>query len=76
MDIHYAVQPVARGIADALLIGEDFLAGDDVCLALGDNIFHSPTLPAALKRAAAQNHGRYRVWLLCRRSQTLRRGRV
>ena len=57
MDIHYAVQPVARGIADALLIGEDFLAGDDVCLALGDNIFHSPTLPAALKRAAAQNHG-------------------
>ena len=57
MDIRYAVQPVARGIADALLIGEDFLAGDDVCLALGDNIFHSPTLPAALKRAAAQNHG-------------------
>lgn len=57
MHISYAVQHVARGIADALLIGEDFLAGDSVCLALGDNIFHSPSLPAALKKAAEQNRG-------------------
>lgn len=57
MRISYAVQPVARGIADALLIGEEFLAGDSVCLALGDNIFHSPSLPGALKRAAAGNRG-------------------
>lgn len=57
MRIEYAVQPVARGIADALLIGADFLKGDDVCLALGDNIFHSVSLPAALKQAAAGNRG-------------------
>lgn len=57
MSIQYAVQPVARGIADALLIGEEFLAGDDVCLALGDNIFHAPSLPAALKQAKAGNQG-------------------
>lgn len=55
--LRYAVQPVARGIADALLIAEDFLNGDSVCLVLGDNIFHSPTLPDALKRAAAQTEG-------------------
>lgn len=57
MRISYAVQPVARGIADALLIGEEFLAGDDVCLALGDNIFHAPSLPASLKKAAGGNSG-------------------
>lgn len=57
MSISYAVQPVARGIADAFLIGADFIGGDSVCLALGDNIFHSPALPAALKQAADTNHG-------------------
>ena len=39
MSIRYTVQPVARGIADALLIGGPFLDGDDVCLVLGANIF-------------------------------------
>lgn len=57
MRISYAVQPVARGIADALLIGEEFLDGDSVCLALGDNIFYAPTLTASLKQAAAGNSG-------------------
>lgn len=57
MDISYAVQPVARGIADALLIGRDFLGGDDVCLALGDNIFWAADLVDILKRAAANNRG-------------------
>lgn len=57
MEIAYAVQPVARGIADALLIGADFLAGDSVCLALGDNIFHAPSFPAVLKQAAGGGCG-------------------
>lgn len=57
MSIHYTVQPVARGIADALLIGRDFLDGDDVCLVLGDNIFWSPNLGGMLKEAAAGNRG-------------------
>lgn len=57
MDIRYTVQPVARGIADALLIGGEFLAGDDVCLVLGDNIFWAHDLDATLQRAARDNQG-------------------
>ena len=57
MSIRYTVQPVARGIADALLVGRDFLDGDDVCLVLGDNIFWSPNLGGMLKEAAANNQG-------------------
>lgn len=55
--ISYAEQPVARGIADALLIGQSFAGDDRVCLVLGDNIFYAPTLGATLKRAAAQEQG-------------------
>lgn len=54
LHIEYAEQPVARGIADALLIGESFAGNDRVCLVLGDNIFYAPTLAATLKRAAAK----------------------
>lgn len=57
MEIRYTVQPVARGIADALLIGGDFLAGDDVCLVLGDNIFWANHLDLTLQRAARDNRG-------------------
>ena len=57
MSIHYTIQPVARGIADALLIGREFLDGDDVCLVLGDNIFWSPDLGGMLKQTAANNRG-------------------
>ena len=42
VNITYEVQEVARGIADALLIGSQFIGNDDVCLVLGDNIFYSP----------------------------------
>ena len=55
--ISYAEQPVARGIADALLIGRDFVGGDSVCLVLGDNIFYAPTLGSTLKAAARGNAG-------------------
>jgi len=55
--ISYAEQPVARGIADALLIGQDFVGDDQVCLVLGDNIFHAPDLGQTLKTAAAQQSG-------------------
>ena len=57
LKITYAEQPVARGIADALLIGRDFVGDDRVCLVLGDNIFYAPTLGATLKRAAANDRG-------------------
>ena len=55
--ISYAEQPVARGIADALLIGEDFVGDDQVCLVLGDNIFYAPALGDTLKKAASQVTG-------------------
>ena len=55
--IAYAEQPVPRGIADALLIGRDFVGDDSVCLVLGDNIFYTPTLSNTLKKAAQNNTG-------------------
>lgn len=57
LHISYAEQPVARGIADALLIGSDFVGEDRVCLVLGDNIFYAPTLGATLKRAVRRTEG-------------------
>ena len=45
-------QAVPRGIADALLIGREFVGDDKVCLALGDNIFYAPELADTLKQAA------------------------
>ena len=52
-----AEQPVARGIADALLIGRDFVGDDSVCLVLGDNIFYAPSLSDTLKQAVQNNAG-------------------
>lgn len=54
VNISYEVQEVARGIADALLIGERFIGNDSVCLVLGDNIFHSLSLEKMLARAVRQ----------------------
>ncbi|WP_033341327.1 glucose-1-phosphate thymidylyltransferase RfbA [Catenuloplanes japonicus] len=58
LSLSYAVQPRPEGIAQAFLIGEDFLAGDDVALILGDNIFHGGDLPNRLKENAAHAGGR------------------
>ena len=54
VNISYEVQEVARGIADALLIGERFIGKDPVCLVLGDNIFFGHGLDKRLK-AAVEN---------------------
>lgn len=48
---------MARGIADALLIGREFVRQEQVCLVLGDNIFYAPTLKQTLKQAAANQRG-------------------
>ena len=53
VNITYEVQDVARGIADALLIGRQFVGTDDVCLVLGDNIFYSPDFACYLDKALA-----------------------
>ena len=57
MDIRYAVQPSPDGLAQAYLIGRDFVAGQPSCLVLGDNIFHGHGLTATLKRADARSEG-------------------
>jgi glucose-1-phosphate thymidylyltransferase len=55
--LEYAVQPSPDGLAQALIIAEDFLAGDPSCLILGDNIFHGGGLSQVLMRATAQMDG-------------------
>ena len=55
--LSYIEQPVQRGIADALILGEDFIGGDRVCLVLGDNIFFSPTFDESLSRAVVNETG-------------------
>ncbi|MBE6985063.1 MAG: glucose-1-phosphate thymidylyltransferase RfbA [Ruminococcaceae bacterium] len=55
--ITYGVQYVARGIADAFLIAEDFIAGERCCLILGDNLFHGSQLKSLLKVACERSEG-------------------
>ncbi len=57
INITYEVQDVARGIADALLIGEQFINGDSICLVLGDNIFYSLDFERYLTQAISFNDG-------------------
>lgn len=55
--IHYAVQPAPEGLAQAFLIGQEFIRDDRVSLALGDNIFYGAHLTDYLRAAAAREHG-------------------
>ena len=57
MNIQYAVQPSPDGLAQAYLIGRDFVGGKPSCLVLGDNIFYGHGLTEVLRRAAAQPEG-------------------
>ena len=49
--LSYAVQPSPDGLAQAFIIGEEFIAGDDVCLILGDNIFYGQSFSQMLSQA-------------------------
>jgi glucose-1-phosphate thymidylyltransferase len=65
VSIQYRVQPAARGIADAMLIGADFIGNDSVCLALGDNIFYSADWQTKLRCAAENKSGAvvFGIWV-------------
>ena len=72
LHMSYAVQETPRGLADAFLIGEPFIGSDAVSLVLGDNIFYGQS--AATRGRIA---GRRRdLWVLCQRSEGIRRCRV
>jgi glucose-1-phosphate thymidylyltransferase len=57
LSLRYAEQPSPDGLAQAFLIGREFIGGEPSCLVLGDNIFYGQDLSATLQRAAARTAG-------------------
>ena len=57
INLSYAVQPSPDGLAQAFIIGEEFIGNDSVCLVLGDNIFWGQGFTPILKSAASRNSG-------------------
>ncbi len=57
LNISYAHQTEPRGIAEAFIIGKDFIGKDDVCLILGDNIFYGDGMQNRLRHATVENKG-------------------
>lgn len=57
VNFSYAVQPSPDGLAQAFLIGEEFIGNDNACLVLGDNIFYGQSFSKTLKNAAARDSG-------------------
>lgn len=55
--LQYAVQPSPDGLAQAFIIGEEFIGNGNVCLILGDNIFYGQSFTQTLKQAATKTHG-------------------
>ena len=57
VSLSYAVQPSPDGLAQAFIIGEDFIGNDSVCLVLGDNIYYGQSFSKTLKSAASREIG-------------------
>ena len=57
VELSYAVQPSPDGLAQAFIIGEEFIGGEPVAMVLGDNIFHGQGLKKRLRAAAAKEKG-------------------
>lgn len=57
VNLQYAIQPSPDGLAQAFLIGEEFINGDSCCLVLGDNIFYGQHFSQMLRKAVKQPHG-------------------
>ncbi|WP_210447992.1 glucose-1-phosphate thymidylyltransferase RfbA [Vibrio crassostreae] len=57
INLEYAIQPSPDGLAQAFIIGEDFIGDDSVCLVLGDNIFYGQSFSKTLQSAASRESG-------------------
>ena len=57
VNFSYVEQPSPDGLAQAFILGEEFIGDDSVCLVLGDNIFHGHSFSESLKKASAQQSG-------------------
>ncbi len=57
MRFEYKVQDTPRGLADAFILGEEFIGDDSVCLILGDNVFYGSDMTTVLKKAIEENKG-------------------
>lgn len=57
MRLEYKEQPTPRGLADAFILGEEFIGDDSVCLILGDNVFYGPNLTKMLNNVIKDNKG-------------------
>ena len=57
LEMHYAVQEYPRGLAEAFIIGEEFIGDDTVAMVLGDNIFYGQSFSKILKEAASRDKG-------------------
>ena len=57
INLEYAIQPSPDGLAQAFIIGEEFIGDDSVCLVLGDNIFYGQSFSNMLKNAASRKSG-------------------
>ncbi|WP_253664396.1 glucose-1-phosphate thymidylyltransferase RfbA [Vibrio sp. Y20_XG_PY13] len=57
IELQYAIQPSPDGLAQAFIIGEEFIGDDSVCLVLGDNIFYGQGFSPKLQQAAALTEG-------------------
>ena len=57
VSITYKVQDTPRGLADAFILGEEFIGNDSVCLVLGDNVFYGTDMTKILRKAMEENQG-------------------
>ena len=57
MKLTYKVQETPRGLADAFILGEEFIGDDSVCLVLGDNVFYGSDMTKILRKAMDENMG-------------------
>lgn len=57
VDLSYCIQSAPRGLAEAFILGEEFIGDDNVCLILGDNVFYGQDLTKVMKRASQRQSG-------------------